>query len=95
MKVLITPCPPPRCRRIAAPAFRAIRKKTNSEDYGGMPLLGVNGVCIIAHGGSSPLAMRNAIRMAGEAIRHHVNPHIIEEVQRYESTAAAHPQPSV
>ena len=79
---------------LAAPAFKAIRKKTNSEDYGGMPLLGVNGVCIIAHGGSSPLAVRNAIRMAGEAIRHHLNPHIIEEVQRYESTAAARTQPS-
>ena len=57
--------------------------------------LGVNGACIIAHGGSSPRAVRNAIRMAGEAIRHQVNPHIIEEVQRYESTAAAHTQPPV
>ena len=54
-----------------------------------MPLLGVNGVCIIAHGGSSPLAVRNAIRMACESIRHQVNPHIVKAVQRYESSAAA------
>ena len=40
-------------------------KKMNSDEYGGMPLLGVNGICIIAHGASSPLAMKNAIRMAG------------------------------
>ena len=49
---------------LAKPALKRIHRKTNSDEYGGMPLLGVDGVCIIAHGGSSPLAMRNAIRMA-------------------------------
>jgi glycerol-3-phosphate acyltransferase PlsX len=68
---------------LAKPAFATIRKKTNADEYGGMPLLGVNGVCIIAHGGSSPLAVRNAIRMAAESIRHQVNPHIIEEIARH------------
>ena len=80
---------------LAKPALKRIHQKTNSDEYGGMPLLGVNGVCIIAHGGSSPFAIRNAIRMACESIRHQVNPHIVEEVQRYESSAAAHPQPQV
>jgi glycerol-3-phosphate acyltransferase PlsX len=76
---------------LAKPAFKSIHKKTNSDEYGGMPLLGVNGVCIIAHGGSSPFAVKNAIRMATESIRHQVNPHIIEEVQRYhDSTPAPH-----
>ena len=75
---------------LAKPAFKAIYKKTNAEEYGGMPLLGVNGVCIIAHGGSSPVAIKNAIRMAAESIRHQVNPHIIEEVQRYNETSATH-----
>ena len=74
---------------LAKPALKRIHQKTNSDEYGGMPLLGVNGVCIIAHGGSSPFAVRNAIRMAAESIRHQVNPHIIEEVKRYESSAAA------
>ena len=78
---------------LAKPALKRIHQKTNSDEYGGMPLLGVNGVCIIAHGGSSPLAIRNAIRMAGESIRQQVNPHIVEEVQRYESSAAPSPQP--
>jgi glycerol-3-phosphate acyltransferase PlsX len=72
---------------LARPAFQAIHKKTNSDEYGGMLLLGVDGVCIIAHGGSSPVAVKNAIRMAAESIRHQVNPHIVEEVQRYHETA--------
>jgi glycerol-3-phosphate acyltransferase PlsX len=72
---------------LARPAFKAIHKKTSADEYGGMPLLGVNGVCIIAHGGSSAIAVKNAIRMAAAAIRQQVNPHIIEEVQRYHEAA--------
>jgi glycerol-3-phosphate acyltransferase PlsX len=68
---------------LCKPAFRAVHAVTNADEYGGMPLLGVNGVCIIAHGGSSPVAVKNAIRMAVQAIRNQVNPHIVEEVQRY------------
>jgi glycerol-3-phosphate acyltransferase PlsX len=51
-----------------------------------MPLLGVNGICIIAHGASTPLAIKNALRVAAESVEHQVNPHIIEEVQRYHET---------
>ncbi len=74
---------------LAKPAFRTIKKKTSADEYGGMPLLGVNGTCIIAHGGSSPVAVKNAIRMACEAIRHQVNPHIVEAVRNTPATAAA------
>lgn len=79
---------------LAKPALKRIHAKTDPEQYGGMPLLGVNGVSIIAHGGSSPVAMKNAIRMACETISHGVNPHIIEEAKRYESAATAHTNPS-
>ncbi len=68
---------------LAKGAFRAIRDKMNYEETGGSPLLGVNGVCIIAHGSSSALAVKNAIRVAAEAISHEINPHIIEEIQRH------------
>ncbi len=74
---------------LARDAFRSIKKKTNADEYGGMPLLGVNGTCIIAHGGSSPLAVKNAIRAGFETVRHGVNPHIIEEISRYNATNAA------
>ena len=59
-------------------AFQAVKDRTNYESTGGSPLLGVNGVCIIAHGGSSALAIQNAIRVAIETIEHRVNPHIEE-----------------
>ncbi|HET7511849.1 MAG TPA: phosphate acyltransferase PlsX [Chthoniobacterales bacterium] len=73
---------------LAQDAFRAIKKKTNYEEYGGMPLLGVNGICIIAHGASTALAIKNALRVAGESIEQQVNPHIVEEVRRYNETQA-------
>jgi phosphate acyltransferase len=73
---------------LAKDAFRTIHRKTNYEEYGGSPLLGLNGICIIAHGASTPLAVKNALRVAVESVEHQVNPHIIEEVQRYHETAA-------
>ena len=77
---------------MAKGAFTAIRKKIDPEEYGGSPLLGVNGICIIAHGNSSPLAIKNALRVAAESIEHQVNPHIVEEVRRHhEKTASLEP----
>src|SRR6202022_1806560 len=69
--------------KLAEGAFKSIRKKTNYEEYGGMPLLGVNGVCIIAHGASSPVALKNAIRAATESIKQEINPKILRAVQSY------------
>ena len=74
---------------IAKGAFKAIKKKTNYEEYGGSPLLGVNGICIIAHGSSTPKAIKNAIRVAGEGIQQQINPHIVEEIQKYHDAIAA------
>jgi glycerol-3-phosphate acyltransferase PlsX len=68
---------------IAKDAFKATKDRGNYETYGGSPLLGVNGVCIIGHGSSSARAVRNAIRVAAESVKHHVNPHIEEEMARY------------
>jgi glycerol-3-phosphate acyltransferase PlsX len=77
---------------LAKPAFKTIHKKTSADEVGGSPLLGVNGICIIAHGGASPIAIKNAIRVACESIQHQLNPRIIEEVQRYheQSSPTAH-----
>ena len=73
---------------LAQNAFRAIKKKVSYEEYGGSPLLGVNGICIIAHGSSTPLAIKNALRVAAESIEHEVNPHIVEEIRRFNETTA-------
>lgn len=61
---------------LAQGAFKALKKKYNYENYGGSPLLGVNGVVIIAHGSSSALAVRNAIRVGMETAGSRVNFHI-------------------
>jgi len=45
-------------------------------EYGGAPLLGVNGVVIICHGGSPPRAIRNAIRVAKQAVERRMVDHI-------------------
>ena len=77
---------------LARGAFQSIRKKTNVDEYGGSVLLGVDGICIIAHGSSSALAIKNAIRVALESIDHQVNPHIVEEIKDY---YAKHPDPPI
>jgi glycerol-3-phosphate acyltransferase PlsX len=75
--------------QLAKGAFTTIRKKTSADEYGGMPLLGINGVCIIGHGGSSPVAVKNAVRMAVQSIAHQVNPHIVAAIERYNEQTAA------
>lgn len=67
---------------MARNAFQTIQHKTNYETYGGSPLLGVNGICIIAHGASSPLAIKNAVRVATEFIEQGINPRIIEAIKQ-------------
>jgi phosphate acyltransferase len=51
-----------------APALQALMCKVDYAEYGGAPLLGVNGVCIISHGRSDSRAIRNAIRAAADAV---------------------------
>lgn len=70
---------------MAKGAFQTIKRKTNYEEYGGSPLLGVDGICIIAHGSSSPKAVKNAIRVALESIQTRINPHIVEELAAFYS----------
>ena len=52
-------------------------------EYGGAPLLGVNGVSIICHGGSPPRAIRNAIRVAIQAVENRMIGHIQAEIQAH------------
>lgn len=72
---------------LARNAFRAIRDKTNYEMYGGSPLLGVDGIAIIAHGASSALAIKNALRVACEYIEKQINPRIVEAIKQFHETA--------
>lgn len=58
-------------------AFEELKELTDHEGYGGAPLLGVNGVCIIAHGSSSAKSIRNAIRVAREMVQHEYNDQVM------------------
>lgn len=64
-------------------AFRSLKKKMDYTEYGGAPLLGIDGTCIIAHGSSTPKAIKNAIRVAAEFKSQNVNRHIMEELEAY------------
>jgi len=63
------------------PVFRNFKKRIDYEEYGGAPLLGLNGVCIICHGSSSSKAFANAIRVAGETVRLELNKQIIAHLR--------------
>jgi glycerol-3-phosphate acyltransferase PlsX len=61
-------------------AFRELKAFADSEDFGGAPLLGINGVCIIAHGSATAKTVRNAIRAAGESVKFGINDKIISRI---------------
>jgi glycerol-3-phosphate acyltransferase PlsX len=71
-------------RRLGAflvkPAFRRLRKKVDYVEYGGAPLLGVNGVCVVGHGRSSPRAVANAIAVSAKFMHQNVNEHLVRAI---------------
>ncbi len=61
------------------PAFKSVKKKADFEEYGGAPLIGVNGIVIIAHGRSSPRAIYNAVLVARTLYKHN----LLEKIKAY------------
>jgi len=57
-------------------ALRHFRRRVDYSEYGGAPLLGVNGVSIISHGKSSPRAIKNAVKVAVQAVESKMDEHI-------------------
>ena len=66
---------------LVKPAFANFKKSVDYSEYGGAPLLGVNGICIIGHGSSTAKAIKNAIRVAAEFSKQRVNERIVEELE--------------
>jgi phosphate acyltransferase len=62
-------------------AYADFKKRLDYSEYGGAPLLGVRGVCIICHGRSNSNAIRNGIRVAAEFSEARINQHIEEELR--------------
>ena len=65
---------------LQSPALRPLMRFLDYGEYGGAPLLGVQGVPIICHGSSTPLAICNAIRRAVESVEGRLNEHIAAEM---------------
>ena len=66
-------------------AFRNFKKRLDYSEYGGAPLLGVRGACIIGHGSSNDHAILNAIRVATQFAEADVNRHIEAALKRVEA----------
>lgn len=65
---------------VAKPALVSVFKGMDYQEYGGVPLLGVNGVVIIGHGSSSPKALNKAIHAAKEMVEKKINEVIREKI---------------
>ncbi len=74
---------------LARNAFKDLKSFADAEDVGGAPLLGINGVMIIGHGSSTPRAVRNGIKVAGEFVKFGMNDKIIARVKETGAQAAA------
>jgi glycerol-3-phosphate acyltransferase PlsX len=68
-------------------AYSDFKKRLDYSEYGGAPLLGIHGVCIICHGRSNANAIKNAIRVAAEFSSGHINKRIEKELQRWSENA--------
>jgi glycerol-3-phosphate acyltransferase PlsX len=69
---------------LAKPAFDAVRRRLDYREYGGAPLLGVDGVVIVGHGRSDAWAVRNGIRTAAQTVENGVIDAIKQGLERYQ-----------
>lgn len=72
------------------PIFKEIYRKNDYHEYGGAPLLGVNGICVIAHGSSEARTIRSAIRNCKAYVNSGINDAIIKRLAEFEHVAGSH-----
>ena len=75
---------------LAKDAFEDFRKRVDYSEYGGAPLLGVKGVCLICHGRSNSNAIKNAVRVAAELARGRLNTRIEQSLHDSLALSATH-----
>jgi phosphate acyltransferase len=73
---------------LARDAFQDFKKRVDYTEYGGAPLLGLKGVCVISHGRSNAKAIKNAIRVAAEFASERINERIATEISQWASEQA-------
>jgi len=69
-------------------AFRRFRRRVDYSEYGGAPLVGVNGLCIVGHGRSSAKAVANAVTLAVRAVREDLVGRLGRDLQRMAAHAS-------
>ena len=62
------------------PALKRFKKKADFAEYGGAPLLGTKGTCIITHGRADEKAIKNALKVASDFVETHFNEKLIENI---------------
>jgi len=67
---------------LSRPGLRNLKERVDYSEYGGAPLLGINGNCFIAHGSSCRKAIRNGIRLCAEFSEQKVNEHLLDELDK-------------
>jgi phosphate acyltransferase len=71
---------------LAQGAFKEFKKRVDVDEFGGAPLLGLNGLCVICHGRSSSKAIMNAIRVAKEFAESKIDERIATELESFSAT---------
>ena len=68
---------------LAKPAFDEVKRRLDYREYGGAPLLGVDGVVLVGHGRSDAMAIKNGIRMTAQTVENGVLGAIKQGIARY------------
>src|SRR5262249_52645146 len=63
---------------ISRNSLKQAYRRLDYAEYGGAPLVGLDGIAIVAHGGSTAIAIKNAIRQARDAAEQNMNHHIAD-----------------
>ncbi|HJT25024.1 MAG TPA: phosphate acyltransferase PlsX [bacterium] len=68
---------------LAAPAFRRFKRSIDYKEYGGAPLLGIDGLSLISHGKSNAVAIKNAIRATLRCVNKDMNGFLKDQILKY------------
>ncbi|MBN1660374.1 MAG: phosphate acyltransferase PlsX [Anaerolineae bacterium] len=69
---------------LAKPAFDSVRQRLDYREYGGAPLLGIDGVVFVGHGRSDAVAVRNAVRLTAQAVENGIVEAIKDGLEEYQ-----------
>lgn len=78
---------------MAAPAFRRFKRAIDYKEYGGAPLLGIDGLSLISHGKSNSVAIKNAVRAALRCVNRDMTGLLKEQILKY-GQVADKPEPT-